>query len=425
MAQPRRVNDSESRSGRVQRIGPVRYAGGTPIPSGGAACRFRSGSGGTSPKAWISGNLCFLIFLITAIFPTVTAAGSPPENAAKPPVVTVTAVTEQEVNPPMEFVGRVEAVQSVDLLARVKGFLEEVYFKEGSFVKAGDGLYSIEQGAYKAQVNIDRAKVAKARATLTRADLYLKRLQTVKTGGVSASDVETAVSDYEQAKAALEEAEATLAQSELNLGYTGIKAPISGRIGRTAYTQGGLVGPESGTLARIVQTDPIRVVFSISENRLPEIQKKRLEGFGGEPQNARIFRLRLPNGEVFPITGRPDFMDNVVNTTTGTIAIWALFDNPDSFLVPGQFVTVLASDTRGRRMPVVPQASVLEDREGRYVFVVDSDNRVVQRRITTGDTVGTEFAVLSGLVAGERVIVQGVQKVRSGQVVTAVTSNPN
>jgi membrane fusion protein (multidrug efflux system) len=165
-----------------------------------------------------------------------------------------------------------EAVQTVDLRARIQGFLEQVKFKEGSDVRAGDLLYVIEQAPYQAKVDADTASVTQATATFTKARQYLERVRTVRSGGVSAADIDDAVAEELRAKGELEEAKANLERSRLDLGYTTVKAPISGRIGQTAFTKGNLVNPASGPLARIVQIDPIRVVYSISENDLVAIK---------------------------------------------------------------------------------------------------------------------------------------------------------
>ena len=363
------------------------------------------------------------LFSLVVMAATPAAAQSPKAGAGAaaarmpPPLVSVAPVEERAVNPPAEYVGRVEALRAVNLRARVAGVLEERHFEEGATVQRGALLYRIEPAAYAAQVAVDRARVAQARATLDKAERYLRRLETVRSGGVSATDIETAQSDVAQSRAALQAAEATLTQSEINLGYTTITAPISGRIGKTVYSRGNLVGPESGALARIVQTDPIRVVFSVSENDLPAMQRKRRSMSETELAQAGLIRLRLPNGEAYPLAGRPDFMSIEVDPTTGTIALRAKFDNPDGFLVPGQYVTVLVSLSNPVKMPVVPQSAVLEDREGRYVFVVEGDGRAVQRRIETAETLGTVWAIRSGLKAGDTIVVEGIQKVRPGQPV--------
>lgn len=403
-------NDYEQRLPRTGGHGPIPRAtfGRRPVAF------TREFSTGQNHEEWLF-HLVFLITFLCLLLFHGKAAAKPSSGAPTPaPAVTVAHITAKEVNPPAEFVGRIEAVQAVDLRARVRGYLKEARFQEGAYVHAGDLLYVIDQADYQARVAADEAAVAKARANLDKADKYLKRLQTVRSGGVSATDLENAESDVAQNRAALQEAEAMLSQSRINLGYTTITAPISGRIGKNAYAKGSLVGTNSEALARIVQVDPIRAVFSISENQLPEMQREALAKPAEELKKSRVIQLRLPNGEVYPRAGRPDFMDNEVDTSTGTIAFRAVFDNPDGYLVPGQYVTVLLSMTNPEKMPVVPQAAVLEDREGRYVFVVGPDNKVQQRRIETGETLGTEWAVESGLVVGETIVVQGIQQVRPG-----------
>jgi membrane fusion protein (multidrug efflux system) len=372
-----------------------------------------------SLRAWI---VSFCLFSVLGLTSRAVAA-SPQGGGGRPPMVTVEAVTEQEINPPSDYVGRVEAIQAVDLRARVEGFIEHIKFREGGMVKAGDLLYLIEQAPYKAKVNEATAKVADAEASLTVARQYLKRLQSVRSGGVSATDLEAALSTQLKAKALLQQAQASLEQSELDLGYTVIKAPISGRIGRTTYTKGNLVGPASEALARIVQLDPIRVVYSMSENDLVSDRLSREGGCAEDPENRLVPRIQMPDGQMYPAAGRLDFVDNQVDASTGTIAVRAVFDNPDAILLPGQYVNVLIRCSEGKRLPVVPQSVVQEDREGRYVFVVDAENRVQQRRITTGATIGTNWAVESGLMTGETIIVQGVQKVSPGLIVETMTNS--
>jgi membrane fusion protein (multidrug efflux system) len=337
-------------------------------------------------------------------------------------LVAVAPVILQDVNAPEEYVGHVEAIQTVDLQARVQGFLEQVKFKEGSFVRAGDLLYVIEQAPYQANVKADRARVEQLQAILTKARQYLERVRTVRSGGVSATDIDNAVAAELQAKAQLEEARATLERSELNLGYTTIRAPISGRIGRTAHTAGNLVGPASVPLARIVQIDPIRVVYSISENDIATIQMA-LKDTAQPPKNPLLVpRIRLSTGTTYPIAGQLDFVNNEVDAATGTIAAWALFDNPDGLLLPGQYVTVLVARSEPELMPAVPQSAVLEDREGRYVLVVEDENRVSLRRVKSGPVIGVNWAIESGLAVGEIVIVEGTQKAQPGHIVKPISA---
>lgn len=361
--------------------------------------------------------------LLTSAFPWSAVASPPGPGGGPPPLVTVAAVTEQDVNPPAEYVGHVEAIQSVDLRARVEGFLEQVKFKEGSNVNAGDLLYVIEQAPYKAKVDAGRASVAQAEATLTKARQYLHRVRAVSSGIVSATNIDNAVAEELRARAQLQEARAHLVLSELDLGYTMVRAPTSGRIGRTAFTRGNLVDPDSGPLARIVQLDPIRVVYSISENDLAAIKMALKDAASSKKHPVLAPRIKLPGGQILKTAGQIDFVDNIVDPDTGTIAIWAVFDNHDGTLLPGQYVTVQVARSKPKLMTVVPQPAVLEDHDGRYVLVVNDQNRVAMRRVKTGPVVGINWAIKSGLAVDERVIVQGVQKARPGQLVKTDTSD--
>jgi membrane fusion protein (multidrug efflux system) len=321
----------------------------------------------------------------------------------------------------VEYVGHVEAVQEVSLQARISGLLEQVNFKEGSDVRVGDLLYVIEQAPYQAKVNAAQARMNKAQIALTRARDYLQRIQNVRSGGVSATDIESGEADVLAAEAELQETNAALALAELDLGYSRVSAPISGRIGATALTKGNLCGPASGPLARIVQLDPIRVQYSVSENDLAAIKMALDDSSSKQKKDLLQTQIRLPGGKLLALSGKVDFVDNKVDASTGTISVRLIFDNPEGLLLPGQYVTVLLSRKQARVMPMIPQAAVLEDREGRYVLVVDAQNQVEQRRVKTGVISGQLWAIESGLAAGEMVIVQGVQKVRPGQTVKTTT----
>jgi RND family efflux transporter MFP subunit len=358
--------------------------------------------------------------LITSVFPGNALGGSPGSGAGPPPLVTVVAVTEQDVNPPTEYVGHMEAVQTVDLRARIEGFLEQVKFKEGSDLRAGDLLYVIEQAPYQAKVDADTASVTQATATFTKAHQYLERVRTVRSGGVSGADIDDAVAEELRARGNLEEAKANLDRSRLDLGYTTVRAPITGRIGRTAFTRGNLVNPASGPLARIVQIHPIRVVYSVSENNLVAIKMALKDAARVKKHPMLAPRIKLPGGQVLKTSGQIDFVDNTVDPGTGTIAVWALFDNPDGTLLPGQYVTILVARSQPELITVVPQSAILEDHDGRYVLLVNDQNQVVMRRVKTGPVIGVNWAIESGLAVNERVIVQGVQKVRPGMAVKTI-----
>lgn len=356
------------------------------------------------------------------LFFQANVSAAPPGPGGPPPMVMVAPVTEEDINPPAEYVGHVEALQTVDLRARVEGFLEQIHFKEGSDIQEGSLLYVIEPAPYQVQVDADRAIVAQAEASLTKARRFLERAKTVSSGGVSATDLDNAAAEELRAKAQLEQAKANLEIAKINLEYTQIKAPINGRIGRTAFTRGNLVNPASGTLARIVQLDPVRVVYSISENDLVAVGMA-LKDAGKEKKNPLLEpRIKLPDGRILKTSGQIDFVDNAIDSGTGTIAVLALFPNPDNLLLPGQYVTVLVSRSEPKLMPVVPQSAVLEDRDGRYVLMLDEKSQVVVRRIVTGPLTGANWSISSGLTLGEQVIVEGVQKAMPGMVVKATTA---
>ena len=376
-----------------------------------------------SVKACLSPTflLLSLLLLISVLSCDVAVAGSG-AGTGPLPLVTISHVIEQDVNPPTEYVGHAEAIQSVDLRARVEGFIEQVNFKEGSDVRAGELLYVIEQAPYKARVDAGKALVAQAEATLTKARQYLERARTVGARRISATELDDAVAEELHARAQLEQAKANLQIAQINLGYTSITAPISGRIGRTAFTKGNLVNPASGTLAQIIQIDPIRVVFSISENDLVTIKAALNDTAKDKSHHMLTPRLKLPGAQILKTTGKVDFVDNTVDADTGTIAVRALFKNPEATLLPGQYLTVLISRSEPKSMPVVPQSAVLEDHDGRYVLLVDDQNRVAVRRIQTGPVLGIKWAVQSGLSVNEKVIVEGVQKTRPGQKVKTTTA---
>lgn len=363
----------------------------------------------------LSASALLAILLAVTVMLPVRASAAP---AGPPPAVTVITVTEQNVNPVTEYVGHVEAIQAVDLQSRVSGFIEKIYFREGSQVRAGELLYLIEPARYRMQVAVNRARVVKAQAAVKETLRLLRRFEAMPSGAIPVTDLEAAEASAERAQAELQEAQALLDLAQIDLDYTRITAPISGRIGATRLSVGNLCAPTSAPLARIVQLDPIRVVFSISENELSVVQLAQADAANEKSSGVMRPRLKLPDGTLAENVGRIDFVDNRVDPSTGTVAVRIRFANPDGLLLPGQYVKLVAGQTAEKMLPVIPQGAVLEDREGRYLLLVDEDNKVVQRRIVTGATVDYLWAVESGLAAGERVIVEGLQKVKPGQLVT-------
>lgn len=357
---------------------------------------------------------------------------------APPPSVVVAPVDVKPVAKERRYIGTIKAIQSVELKARVEGFLEKVEFEQGRMVDAGQILYQIEQAPFQAslvsaegQLAAAKAQKASAEATLEDKQADFERQQTlVKRGDTSQTDFDRAKAARDEAKAAVEEASASIQQAEaavdtarINLGYTVMRSPIKGRIGATNFTQGNLVNGSSGTLSTVVQLDPIRAVFSIPSADYVRFQQTVVGEGTEDARELFVPRLVLPTGEVYKETGKVAFADNQVNASTGTIAVYADFPNPDYVLVPGQFVTALVSTAEQQPEPVVPAAAIQRTREGQQVYVVGKDNTIEQKTIKTGVQVGSGYAVTSGLQGGETVVVSGVQKVKPGMQVKPVSQS--
>ena len=351
-----------------------------------------------------------------------------------PPVVETIAVKLAPVTQQTQFVGSVQAIQLVDLRARVEGFLESVNFKEGSFVEAGSLVFEIEKDTYqaalagaKAQLEAANATLAGAEANLKEADLTLTRqIALVKTNAVAQSSVDQAQASRDAAAATVKQSQAQISQAQaqvdtaqLNLSYTDVSTPISGRIGKALVTVGNLVSPSTGPLATVVQTDPIRVVFSISDREYLAVINAVKPNDQGVPTNTSNYqpRLILPNGVPYDQPGKIAFADNAIDPSTGTIAVYADFPNPHLQLVPGQFVTVQVQSGQATELPVVPAAAVQQDRDGAYVFMLGEGDRATIRRVQLGARVGTDWSVTSGLANGEVIISSGIQKIEPGLVV--------
>lgn len=353
-------------------------------------------------------------------------AQAPAAGQAPPPAVVVERIEIQEISDPAEFNARVEAIEAVDLRARVQGFLRTVDFEAGSMVEEGDLLFEIEPDQYQIAVASAEAQLSRAEAARLAAEQTLARTEElVQRQTVAQATLDDAQAAFDVASADVEVAQAALQAAELNLSYTRIAAPITGRIGRALYTQGNLVGPESGALARIVQLDPIRVVFSVTEGLVTTLRQQEAEGGGAIDPNALDLTLRLPNGTDYEQSGQIEYAENEVNPRTGTVAVRIIFPNPDHLLLPNQFVTLTARERDVPTLPVVPQTAVLQDREGRFVYVLGEDNTVSRRRITTGARVENGWAVTEGLSGGEPVIVQGIQRLSDGMAVQPSEGQPS
>jgi membrane fusion protein, multidrug efflux system len=322
-------------------------------------------------------------------------APPPPKAPRRRRAVAVTPVVSRQVTETGVLIGRVTAINKVDIVARVPGFIEERYFIEGQQVKTGDLLFRIEHATYKAVVEQQRANLAKAKATEINATLQLARgKELVSKQNISQATVDQRAADEGVAQANVLAAQALLDQAEINLGYTEVRSPIDGRIGIAIFTVGNLVGPSSGTLATIVREDPVYVIFQPSERDILEY-KRRVAESAGKTAHVTV-HIQLPNGSAYPHPGLTNLLDVQVDTTTETVAVRAQVPNPKGLLVPGGVVGVITERGAPRPALMVPQSAVQLDQAGRYVLVVDEAKKVELRRVTTGVEQGIPTVRLSG-----------------------------
>jgi membrane fusion protein (multidrug efflux system) len=360
--------------------------------------------------------------LLLAAPGTALAQGAP----GGPPAVGVVSAKRTSVVEETEFVGRIQAINRVDLVARVTGFIEKRLFVEGAEVKTGQLLYQLERGPFEAQVAAQAASVTQADATVQNNGLKLGRVQSLlNTPAGQRSLVDDAIAAQRTGQAQLLAAQAQLRQAQINLDYTDIKAPIDGLISRTTVTIGNVVGPSTGTLATIVSQDPMYVVFPISVRAALDLRDKY--GSNGGFDAVKI-KLRLPTGIVYGQTGTLNYVDNTVATTTDTLIFRGTVPNPlrtgakpgepgARELSDGEFVTVLLQGVAPIEAIGIPRAAVLSDQQGNYVWVVGDGNKAEQRRIQLGQSTPDTAVVSSGVKEGDMVVVDGVQRVRPGAVV--------
>ena len=381
-----------------------------------------------------AGTLLALLALCGVAAQAEDKAPAATEKAPLPSVV-VAAIEEGLVDKQDRFIGTIKAIQSVELKARVEGFLTQLAFQQGAMVTENELLYQIEQAPFLASLESAKADLAVAQAdqAAAEADLLNKQLDLdrqdalVKKGDTSQAARDKAKAQRDESAAAVAKtkasvlvAKASIDTAQINLGYTTMTSPIAGRIGPTKFTEGNLVNTSSGTLATVVQLDPIRAVFSIpsaSFVRVAELSSK--EGTDAVREKY-VPQLILPTGETYPHEGKIAFIDNQVDARTGTIAIYADFPNPEHMLLPGQFISAVLHRAEQTRLPLVPASAIQRTRDGEQVYVVGSGNRVEVRDIKTSTQVGTFYAVTSGLQIGDIVIVTGEQKVKAGMVVNPV-----
>jgi membrane fusion protein (multidrug efflux system) len=371
--------------------------------------------------------------LLLALMLVLVPLSARAQPAPGPPAVGVVRAERQQITETDEFIGRIQSVGRVALVARVSAYLEKRQFVEGAEVKKGDLLYLLEQPPFQAVVDADKANVAQLEAQHTYAQQQLARsTYLMKTPAGQQQTVDQDLSNERSLAAQVASAKAQLETAEINLGYTEIRAPIDGKISATDVTEGNVVSPTTGTLANLVSQDPMYVLYSVSVRAGIDL-RNRYDAKGGF--NAVVLKIRLPDGRIYGQNGKLDYVGPTVATNTDTITVRGVVPNPrfpnmppDSpaprELFDGEFVTVLIEGVEPITVLAIPRAAVLSDQQGDYVFVVDAQNKAQQRRIQLGQSTPSTAVVSNGLKEGELVISEGLQRVRPDATVSPSPATP-
>jgi len=360
------------------------------------------------------------------IAPLLAGCDEAPQQAAAtqapPPAVSVVQAETRDLRPSMNFSARVTALQKVDLRARIEGYLETQNFTDGATVKTGDLLFVIEKAPYEAKVASAEGAVATARARYDRTEIELKRQTTlVAKDAVAQTKLDDAKAARDEARGSLDKLIAELAQAKLQLSYTEIRAPIDGRIGQSILSAGSFVSPSSGTLATIVAQDPIGVIFPVSQRDILAVREQAAAD--ATLADVRVY-LQLGKDKRYAEAGKVDFIDVQVNTGTDAVNMRATFPNPNGLLVDGQLVTAVVEAEKAKPTLVVPVGALQIDQSGPFVLIVNAENKIEVRRVTSEGQAGNSIAITSGLGEGDLVVVEGIQKVRPGQAVEATEIKP-
>jgi membrane fusion protein (multidrug efflux system) len=338
-----------------------------------------------------------------------------------PVEVGVVTLTAQNVTVSTELPGRTASTMMSEVRPQVAGVIQKRLFTEGSYVQAGQPLYQIDPQLYRASRDEAQATLAAAQATAAAAQAKANRYRTLgQSEAVSAQDRDDVIATARQASAAVEQARATLQTTGINLNFTQVRAPISGRIGRSAFTPGALVTASQTTaLATIQQLDPIFVDITQSSAKL--LQLRRALATGKQLPASATIRLKLDDGTDYPQEGRIEFAEPIVDPNSGTVTLRARFPNPDGLLLPGMFVRAVAPQSVVPGAILAPQQGISRDAKGNATaLVVNAKNKVERRTVTAAQAIGDKWLITSGLKAGDRLIVEGTDKVQPDDSVKAV-----
>jgi membrane fusion protein (multidrug efflux system) len=360
------------------------------------------------------------VLLIASTACSPKAPSGMPQGSVEVGYVTLSA---QPVKLTTELTGRMTATTMAEVRPQVDGLIKAQLFQEGSLVRAGQPLYQLDSRLYAASRDQTLAQLESAKASAATADAKVARYQRLESAdAIAKQDLDDAIAASREAKASIAQYQAALQTANVNLGFTQITAPISGRIGRSTYTQGALVNASQATaLATIQQLDPIYVDIQQSAADLLDLRERLAKG-DELPGDATV-TLRLDNGKSYPLTGKIEFSESSVNETTGMVTVRAKFANPNGILLPGMFVRVEAAQSVVQNGILAPQQGITRDAKGNATaLVVDASGKVLQRQVTVTKAIGSTWLVSGGLNAGDKLIIEGTDKVKAGDSVKAVAT---
>ncbi|MCC5900802.1 MAG: efflux RND transporter periplasmic adaptor subunit [Halomonas sp.] len=352
-----------------------------------------------------SGRGIIPFLLLMALLTGCEAKSEEAADAPPPPEVEVVDIAAQPVVLSESFTGRVEAAETVELRPRVSGYIQEVAFKEGELVEEGDLLFQIDPRPYQARVSAAQAELAQTRSQSAQAASEAERARVLLgRQAISQEMHDQRLAALNNARAMVNAAEAALVTAELDLAYTRITAPVSGRAGRAMVTRGNLANADQSLLTTLVTIDPIHVYFEADE-------QAAFASYALLADGENSLTIELGGDAARQFTGTLDFIDNRLNPNTGTLQFRAVLNNPDGTIRPGEFARVEMPVARLEQALLVDRKAILTDQDRRYVYVLDGDNRADRRQVATGRQMGEQMVITEGLSPGDRIIVNGVQKV--------------
>lgn len=359
-----------------------------------------------------------------------SSCGSKEQQQAPPPEITVVKVIQKDVPVYNEFIGEIYGEKDIPIRARVEGFLEGIFFEEGTEVEKGQLLYTIDPRPFEADVNAQQSEVAEARTMLAKAESDLNRYKPLaELNAVSKSDLDAAQAQYDASLASVDAAKANLRSAEIRLGYTKIYSPIDGLIGITQARVGDFVGrdPNPVILNTVSETNNVKVRFYITESEYLRLARRfatesneKLDGKATKKREPNI-ELILSDGSVYEYKGLADFVDRSIDPTTGSLLIQANFPNPKLILRPGMYAKVKITIEMRNDALVIPLRSIMEMQGQKSVYVVNDSNKVVAQRVITGPVKGDYVIIDNGLEADDKIVIDALQKVRDGMVVVPKT----